>query len=164
MFSVSTYIVLLASILLVSEAASNSRTLCYSGSTLYQRFIQDCNAQNSNYTGTWYCAEVEVCESFISGRRTCISTKGCATEEQCYDTGSSSTGTLYNGNSISNAGSQLPAGMTISPKCCLNSNLFNDDDSALDFDSICNNAFRIGSSLWVAIGTATIFAVLVHVF
>ena len=156
-------VVLLSSIL-VSEAASNSRTLCYSGSSMYQSFIQDCNAQDTSYSGTWYCADVEVCESFISGTRSCISTKGCAKEEQCYDTGSSSTGTLYSGDSISNTGSELPAGMTISPSCCLNSDLFNDDDTALDYTNICNDASRIGSSLWMAIGIASVSSVCLLVF
>lgn len=149
-------------VLEVSLGATKSRTLCYSGSSMYQTFIQDCNAQDSSYTGTWYCADVEVCESFISGSRDCITTKGCAKEAQCYDTGDSSTGTLYDGSSISNTGSQLPAGMTISPTCCLNSERFNDDDTALDYTNICNDASRVGSSLWVAIGVALISAIFVH--
>ena len=150
-------------ILKVSLGATNSRTLCYSGSSMYQTFIQDCNAQDSTYTGTWYCAEVEVCESFIRGSRTCMTTKGCAKEAQCYNTGDSSTGTLYDGSSISNTGSQLPAGMTISPSCCLNTELFNDDDTALDYTDICNDASRVGTSLWVAISIAVISAICVQI-
>ena len=87
----------------------------------------------------------------------------CAKEAQCYDTGDSSTGTLYDGSSISNTGSQLPAGMTISPSCCLNTELFNDDDTALDYTDICNDASRVGTSLWVAISIAIISAICVQI-
>jgi hypothetical protein len=145
----------------LTSGAQSSRTLCYAGSSMYQSFIQDCDAADSTYTGTWYCAEIEVCESFMSGSRECITTKGCAKEAQCYDTGDSSTGTLYSGTSLSNAGSQLPAGMTLSPSCCLNQDQFSDDDTALDYSTICNDAARSGaySSMWLtlSIGIAAYF-------
>ena len=146
--------------------ASNSRTLCYSGSSLYQSFIQDCNSEDSSYTGTWYCSEVEVCEAYISGSRDCMVTKGCAKEEQCYDTGNAATGTMYTGSPIENSGSQYPGGMEISPSCCLNPSLFNDDDSALDYSQICNSASPafgsrafLAATICIAIATTTILFV-----
>lgn len=161
-----TWLLLGLYVLRMADGASNSRTLCYSGSTLYQMFIQDCNAEDTSYTGTWYCSEVEVCEQFISGSRDCVITKGCAKEEQCYDTGSASTGTMYTGSAISNSGSQYPGGMEIRPSCCSNPNLFNDDDSAVDYSLICNSASRLfglnaffAAAFSIAIATTTILFV-----
>ena len=150
----------------ISDGASNSRTLCYSGSSLYQSFIQDCDAEDSSYTGRWYCSEVEVCEAYISGTRDCMVTKGCAKEEQCFDTGSAATGTMYTGSAIENSGSHYPGGMEIRPSCCSNPSLFNDDDSALDYSLICNSASPLFGShallttiLSIAIAITTILFV-----
>jgi len=137
---------------------SESRTLCYSGSDLYQSFIQDCDAEDPSYAGTWYCAEVEVCEQYISGSRNCMTTKGCAKEAQCYDTGSASTGTMYTGNAITNSGSVYPGGMEIRPSCCTNTQDFEEDDTSLDYSVICNSASRLFSSQ-VILGAA--FSVLI---
>ena len=149
----------------MTDGAQSSRALCYSGSSLYQSFIQDCNAEDSSYTGTWYCSEVEVCEAYISGSRDCVVTKGCAKEEQCFDTGNAATGTMYTGSPIQNSASQYPGGMEIRPSCCL-SKLFNDDDSALDYSEICNSASPLfgyhaflAATISIAIATTTILFV-----
>lgn len=121
----------------------SGRTLCYSGSDLYQKLTVDCNAQDPTYTGQWYCATIEVCEQYISENRQCMTTKGCAKADQC--TVPTSTN-VYEGNSVKNSADKLFAGMTIKPTCCLNSNYnsdkngFADDDGALDYGIICNSA------------------------
>ena len=106
LFLISTLIALY--VIGMADGASNSRTLCYSGSSLYQSFIQDCNSEDSSYTGTWYCSEVEVCEAYISGSRDCMVTKGCAKEEQCYDTGNAATGTMYTGSLLKTVAASIP--------------------------------------------------------
>lgn len=138
-----------------ASAASASRTLCYSGSDLYQKITTDCDAQDTSYTGDWYCATMEMCESYISSSRTCITTKGCAKAEQCCSDGdtscTSSTNTFYDSTSIQTSTGGSPAGMTVKATCCKNSELFADDDSALDYTIICNSAARQGLSALVSL-------------
>jgi hypothetical protein len=145
-----------------TNAASASRTLCYSGSDLYQKITTDCDAQDPSYTGDWYCATMEMCESYISSSRTCIRTKGCAKAEQCCSDGSSScsssSGTFYDDSTIQTSAGGSPAGMTVKATCCKNSELFADDDSALDYTIICNSASRNGITaiaLIAAVSVAT---------
>lgn len=56
-------------------AVNLTRTICYSGSTMYQGFTQVCQQLNPSYTGDWYCTKVDVCEFGISSSRSCMSTK-----------------------------------------------------------------------------------------
>ncbi len=94
----------------------------YIGSSLYQRITVDCSALNSSYTGNWYCATIDVCETDISPSRECnyiifkkqiiinycvigIRTRGCATYEQCFTDGG-----IYSGQTLYNANNQIPAG------------------------------------------------------
>lgn len=116
-----------------TQVQGKERTLCYSGSDMYQKLTVDCTAQDSEYTGTWYCATISVCEQYISSSRNCMTTRGCAKADQCDDGGN-----IYSGTALSN----YPAGMTIKPKCCLNSELFASDDGALDYNIICNSSSK----------------------
>ena len=118
--------------------AENTRTLCYSGSDMYQKLTVDCNAQDPAYLGKWYCAKVTVCEQYISKNRNCMTTRGCAKADQC----AVSANTVYSGTPLESSTSQLPGGMTITPSCCLNSAMFATDDGALDYDIICNSSSR----------------------
>ena len=125
----------------------SGRTLCYSGSDLYQRLTIDCDAQDPAWSAipgnTWYCATIEVCEQYKPESRACMTTRGCAKADQCKAPG----GGLYDGSAIVNTDTkQSIAGMTLKPKCCLNANSaggkdgFANDDGALDYDIICNSA------------------------
>lgn len=88
-----------------------TRTICYSGSTVYQRFTQVCQTLNPAYKGDWYCTKIDVCEFGMSPNRECMSTKGCAREDECFTTGSSATGVMYDGTqALSNTLGSLPAG------------------------------------------------------
>jgi hypothetical protein len=141
-------IIALSLVLVLLAGRVSGRTFCYAGSDMYQLLTQDCNAQDPTYTGDWYCSSISVCESFISGSRNCMQTRGCAKEAQCYTTGSKSTGSLYTGIALTNSGTELPSGMSIEPTCCLNDVAFADDDSGLDYDNICNSASKnIGISI-----------------
>jgi len=131
--------------------AANTRTLCYSGSDMYQKLTVDCNAQDPTYTGQWFCAKISVCEQYMSSSRHCIITRGCAKEAQCMV----SAGKLYSGTTLESATSQLPGGMTISPSCCANSAFFATDDGALDYDNICNSSGRGVSFSMAAVAALT---------
>ena len=52
-----------------------TRTICYSGSNIYQGFTQVCQQLNPGYKGDWYCTKMDVCEFGISPNRLCMSTK-----------------------------------------------------------------------------------------
>ena len=57
------YTVLVLVVFLDKVLAQNqTRAICYSGSNLYQRLIQDCNDEDSSYVGSWYCSTMEVSE------------------------------------------------------------------------------------------------------
>ncbi len=68
------------------------------GSSLYQLVTQDCNVKDPSYNGTWYCAKMEVCESYMNKGRQCVVSRGCATSEECAYSGSS-TG-YYTGQTV----------------------------------------------------------------
>lgn len=131
--------------------AANTRTLCYSGSDMYQKLTVDCNAQDPTYKGQWYCAKIMVCEQYISKSRNCMTTRGCAKAEQCAATPT----TIYGGEALQSSTSQLPAGMTITPSCCSNSEYFANDDGALDYDIICNSSGRGVTFSVAAVATLT---------
>ena len=134
-----------------ATATNLTRTICYSGSLIYQQITQVCQEQDSSYTGDWYCSKTEVCESFISPARQCMSTKGCAKESQCYTTGTTS-GTLYDNYVVTNSGGALPAGMTVRVSCCMNAKKFPTDDATISWAPgvICNSASRrTGVTAWV---------------
>ena len=117
------------------------RTLCMTGSDLYQKLTVDCSAQDPTYQGQWYCATIHVCESYISPNRQCMQTKGCAKEEQCLIDGTSNA--VFTGDSLHrtiDGVTSFPAGMEIKPECCKNPVDFADDDGALDYEKICNGA------------------------
>ena len=124
-------------LIIASVNAAGSRTLCYSGSDMYQRLTMDCNALDPAYQGNWYCAKVTICEQYISSSRNCITTRGCAKDNQCQISG----GGIYSGLPLA-PGGEYPAGMTITPSCCSNSQTFATDDGALDYSLICNNVAR----------------------
>ena len=140
-----------------------TRTICYSGSLIYQQITQVCETQNPGYKGTWYCSKTEVCESFMSSSRECMSTKGCAREDECYTTGSKSTGVLYDGSfTLSNTIGSLPGGMKIRPMCCLNAAKFPTDDATISWSPgvVCNSATKstIGYLLgWGLTGLVAIY-------
>ena len=80
-------------------------------------------------------------------------TKGCAKENQCWTKGDTTTsGTqMYDGTiQLQNSAGYLPAGMTITPLCCLNKAKFPTDDATISWAPgvICNNASRASSSWW----------------
>lgn len=107
---------------------NGTREYCYSGSDLYQNTIQNCVAQDTAYNGTWYCAKMIVCESYMARGRECIQTKGCAKANECGD----------NPNYFNE---QKTGGMTIKSYCCKNSETFPDDDTlAVEVAQICNSA------------------------
>jgi hypothetical protein len=149
-----------------AQAASKknlTRTICYSGSTVYQQFTQVCQTLDPSYTGTWYCAKTVLCEAYIPDSRECISTKGCARESECYTTGLASTGTLYQGQiNLKTPAGNSPAGMTVTPYCCTNPALFPDDDASISWaaGTVCNSAARIGgtSFTWLAATLAVIIS------
>lgn len=145
-----------------SSGANLTRTICYSGSLIYQSITQVCEEMNPGYTGTWYCAKTDVCESFMSSSRECMSTKGCAREDECYTTGVS-TGSFYDGSIVlSNTIGSLPAGMKIRPMCCLNKSKFPTDDATISWASgvICNSATRRVQGFWGLALTAVVAAYL----
>ena len=140
--------------------AANTRTLCYSGSDMYQKLTVDCNAQDPTYQGQRYCAKITVCEQYISKSRSCMTTRGCAKADQC----AVSQDKIYSGEALQSSTSQLPAGMTITPSCCLNSEFFADDDGALDYDIICNSSARGVSFSVAAVTTITTLISLASLF
>eukprot|EP01031_Cornospumella_fuschlensis_P034915 gene34915-42281_t len=81
---------------------------------------------------------MEICESFISSARECIETRGCATQEEC----TTSSGTIYNGETVESVPSTLPAGMTMKATCCMANNFPDDDTIALDYKDVCNSASK----------------------
>ena len=128
---------------------------------MYQKLTVDCNAQDPTYTGEWYCANVKVCESYMSSKRQCMTTRGCAKEAECEF----SAGNTYAGDTaLLNYAGKSPAGMTITPECCSNSKKFADDDGAVDYSVICNSSARsITYSAMLAVGL-TVFASLGALF
>eukprot|EP00981_Chlorochromonas_danica_P008073 scaffold1962_cov180-Ochromonas_danica.AAC.8 len=78
--------------------------------------------------------EKQICESFISERRQCVTTRGCATESEC-----TSNGVVYDGQHIQ-VGGQYPAGMQITATCCDAHDFPDDDAVAIDYNDICNSA------------------------
>jgi hypothetical protein len=108
---------------------------------MYQLVTQDCTSQDGNYNGTWYCAKVEVCESYMSSARECIVSRGCAKEEQCtYD----NAGTLktMNNYKVVDSDGQKPAGMAIITTCCKASKFPTDDTVAVDYADVSRVASR----------------------
>lgn len=156
------------------------------GSSMYQLVTQDCATKDKSYNGTWYCAKMEICESFMNKNRECITTRGCATSEECVDS-SSATG-YYNGNKVqvslflfqlccqySNGFGSFfsslsslsllqvssgvnPAGMTVTATCCKAYEFSDDDTIAINYDDICNSASSIKMSSTFVVGIATIVA------
>lgn len=126
---------------------------------MYQLVTQDCERKDSSYNGTWYCAKMEVCESFMNKNRECIVTRGCATSEECTDT-SSSTG-YYNGNKIQTTSGVNPGGMTVTATCCKAYEFSDDDTIAINYDDICNSANSIHNKLSssVVVGIAAMVAI-----
>lgn len=127
---------------------------CFTGSSAYQLLPKNCN-HASNYTGTWYCSTMEICEPFARGDRECMTVRGCATAEQCIDqSGTSLVGTtklITNSNNGATLG-----GARIKVSCCQNENLLSDDDAiAADLSDICNSA----SSLLMSFSSTTILII-----
>jgi hypothetical protein len=124
---------LIAALIFVSVCiVTHAKFLCYSGSSLYQLKALDCGAQNTSYTGSWYCAKSEICEAFMDSNRECVTTRGCATEDQCRPTGSTLDGLVQlNG--------QNPGGMSITTSCCVAGRFDDDDIIPPDYDDICNS-------------------------
>jgi hypothetical protein len=140
-----------------------TRTICYSGSTVYQQFTQVCQTLDPSYTGKWYCAKTVLCEAYIPDSRECVSTKGCARESECYTTGLASTGALYQGQiNLQTPAGNSPAGMTVTPYCCTNPALFPDDDASISWatGTVCNSAARVGSGASFTCLAATLVAII----
>mmetsp|Transcript_31805 Transcript_31805/g.53662 ORF Transcript_31805/g.53662 Transcript_31805/m.53662 type:complete len:175 (-) Transcript_31805:272-796(-) len=157
------YIVCFFASIHLAHAVDNSafRPSCYTGSSLYETVVQNCNDKDPSYTDEWYCATMEICESFIDKARVCAVTKGCATKEECST--SSTTSGVYDSTTV-DVGGTNPAGMTITTTCCEAKYFDDDDEVAIDYSAICNSANRrvdAGSSgttmtalLFVAVTTA----------
>lgn len=123
-----------------SSAQNQTRALCYSGSNLYQQITQNCNDQDSSYEGSWYCSTIEICEPFMDSSRHCITTRGCATEQECQVSSSTSTSSVYSNTQLQTTPGINPAGMDITISCCLAHNFENDDAVTFDYNDICNSA------------------------
>lgn len=74
----------------------------------------------------------------MSKARECVETRGCATEEECVS--STSTSGYYNGNAIQVTSGINPAGMTITARCCNAYDFPNDDAIPIDYSNICNSS------------------------
>ena len=121
---ISNYIVSQQQVL--GQTYNGTREYCYSGSDLYQHTIQNCIEQDTSYNGTWYCAKMKVCETYMAKGRECIQTKGCAKATDCEN--------------IVSGEPTVSAGMTYTQYCCKNKNSFPDDDTlAVEVSEICNN-------------------------
>mmetsp|Transcript_17950 Transcript_17950/g.33743 ORF Transcript_17950/g.33743 Transcript_17950/m.33743 type:complete len:149 (+) Transcript_17950:52-498(+) len=130
-------------VLVMVLATSHARFVCYQGSSLYQIETQECNNMDANYTGTWYCSKVTICEWGISSQRQCAETRGCSKEEECKD----GSGNIYSGEST------VLGGTRISTECC-EAHKFDDDDAiAIDLGDICNSAPATKSSVTVLLST-----------
>ena len=81
-----------------ANGSNNTRTYCYSGSSMNQEDIIDCVSQDREYKGEWYCAKMVVCEKFKTPSRDCIVTKGCAKKTECQD---QITGSTFKGIYVS---------------------------------------------------------------
>ncbi len=112
---------------------------CFTGSSAYQLLPKNCN-KASNYTGTWYCSTMEICEPFARSDRDCMTVRGCATAEQCTDQSGTSLVDTTKSIMNSNNGATL-GGASIRVSCCQNDDLLSDDDAiAADLSDICNSA------------------------
>jgi hypothetical protein len=105
---------------------------------LYQESTMNCNDNYKNYSGTWYCSKITVCEPHINKNRICIETRGCATEAQCTMT----NGEIWNGEQIY-SGTEMPAGMTMTLSCCQTKATANDDAAVIDYAEICNSSSQL---------------------
>mmetsp|Transcript_19543 Transcript_19543/g.39460 ORF Transcript_19543/g.39460 Transcript_19543/m.39460 type:complete len:163 (-) Transcript_19543:32-520(-) len=154
-------IILTTLLMKLTCAVNQTRPICYSGSALYQKIAQNCNDKDPAYSGEWYCATVEICESFISKERQCVETRGCATKEECSS--SSSTSGYYNGNKVQVTSGINPAGMTITATCCQANNFPDDDSVAVDYTDICNDASRTAhyAALITLVGVAFLYFAIV---
>ena len=137
-------------------SSNSSQLLCYSGSNLYQLNTVNCRNKDPSYTGSWYCAHVEVCEQYISASRICSILKGCATAEQCTSTSS----TIMDATAIQSTSGINPAGLSITATCCAPLEQNNDDGVYTNYYAICNSG-SLGVSREVSIfATAAIATVL----
>lgn len=83
--------------------------------------------------------------------------RGCATEEQCVDSG----GDIYDGTKILSNG-ESAGGMTTTLTCCKAEDYADDDVIAVDYGSICNAATTTSSPFSLAyVIILTVSAVLV---
>lgn len=121
----------------VHSIFNNTRSLCYSGSVLYQTNTVDCTALDSTYGGDWYCSNIQVCEAGISPSRVCMSAKGCAKYEECVNP---SGGILSNSPLLLNG--VKAGGMKITVSCCKSVQITSDDSVAIDYNLICNDSSR----------------------
>ena len=144
---------------LVCIVVADNKNLCYSGSSMYQLVTQDCTSQDRQYEGTWYCAKVEVCESYMSNARQCITSRGCAKEEQCTYTSSSGANKTMNNYPVKDSDGQKPAGMKITTTCCKAAKFPTDDTVAIDYADICNAASSSRALYLSSVSVAMIAAV-----
>jgi len=139
---------------------TNSRSLCYSGSVMYQTNTVDCTTQDPSYGGTWFCSNIHVCETGINPNRVCMSAKGCAKQEQCMNPDG---GVLSNSPLLLNG--VAPGGMTVTVSCCPSVPISTDDSTAIDYNLICNDSTKTTSvsyALWLASSMAVATLLLIH--
>jgi len=127
--------------------SNSTRSLCYSGSILYQTNTVDCAKLDTSYNGDWYCSNIQVCEAGMSQSRICMAAKGCAKYEECANPSGgilSDSPLLLNGV---NAG-----GMKVTVSCCKSVQIPSDDSIAIDYNLICNDSARstiISHTVWI---------------
>lgn len=130
-------------LLVVVMTVTEARHVCYQGSSLYQIQTQECEDMDGNYTDTWYCSKVTICEWGISSNRECAETRGCSKEKDCLD----SSGDVLNGNTV------VLGGTRISTQCCV-AHKFDDDDAiAIDLGDICNSGSTLQANILGVVGT-----------
>lgn len=129
---------------------SDAKSLCVSGSNSFQTKIVDCETLDEDYAGDWYCSTVDVCEAQINSERVCMTTRGCATVDQCQMNSNTLDGDTFKLNG------QMPGGMTISPFCCRAYDASDDDGTAIKLENICNSGSKISASILLTISITTI--------
>ncbi len=126
------------------------KSLCVSGSNNFQTKVVDCESLDEDYAGVWYCSTVDVCEAQINSERVCMTTRGCATVDQCQMNAKTLDGDTFKLNG------QKPGGMTISPYCCKAFDASDDDGTVIKMENICNSGSKISASILMIISITTI--------
>jgi hypothetical protein len=113
--------------------------------------VEKCDDLDQGYNGTWYCQKAELCEKFIGTTgRSCVVTKGCATDAECYNY---NTGNYWDGEKIETTSGIALAGTTARLWCCKAVFFPTDDTVARVYANVCNGASG-GHNSWGVVAAA----------